>query len=151
MGGITSSEGKAQNMSPLTPPYAARPPSQGLGPRGSRLLLPSHQGPEVSRSHHQTGRGGRLTALPPQDRLLSPKGPRRLADTSLPAPAAREGGEGRLRFHFLRNSRFSNCGCYGRHRSAPAWFLSAFIAIRRARALTPRLAAKDSCRRALVK
>lgn len=74
------------------------------------------------------------------------------ADTlsTYPDNPARREVEG-LKFHFLRNSRFSNCGCYRRHRSVLAPFLSTFIIICKARAIMPCLAAKDSPRLGLVK
>lgn len=93
-----------------------------------------------------------IQSLPPQECSFSPKRPGRLADALCMGPAS-PAGEGRvegLEFHFLRNSRFSSCGCYRRRQSAAAGFLWAFIATQRARAIRSCSAAKDSPRLAGV-
>lgn len=106
-------------MPPLVPPPAApTSSSQGLGTRRSGLLL-SHQGPDVPRPCHQIGRVSGDPVSAPQECSFSPKRPGRLAHTlsTCPDSPAGEGRVERLKFHFLRNSRFSSSGCYGRRRS----------------------------------
>lgn len=147
-----SLEGRAWTMPPLVPPPAApTSSSQGLGTRRSGLLL-SHQGPDVPRPCHQIGRVSGDPVSAPQECSFSPKRPGRLAHTlsTCPDSPAGEGRVERLKFHFLRNSRFSSSGCYGRRRSAPAGFLWVFIATQRARAIRSCPAAKDSPRLAGV-
>lgn len=142
-----SLEGMAPTASPLAPPPAAPTSSgQGLGRRRSGPQLPSPQGPEGPRLHPQMGLSVEIQSLPPKECSFSPKRPGRLAD-ALCMGHASPAGEGRvegLEFHFLRNSRFSSCGCYRRRQSTAAGFLWAFIATQRARAIRSCSAAKDS-------